>query len=212
MDIHKFFSDIADELGLSAETEDKLPEEFLMSAESDNLHLSYQKYRIGEGFHEIFSARREEGPEVVLTSNPENNLRLGLPSSGLANYLNRLDRTKELQRAFISQFEKRDSEDEECTLLEYATVKGDLEPAKELIYAVFLIRESYEEVANDVNVLIHGPHYNSGDEMIVALCDFYKELCTQGRQHFIRYVNERLKQEKNPNVKDILEDVCKELD
>jgi hypothetical protein len=210
MDIPKFFSDIADELGLAAETEDKLPEEFLMSAESDNLRLSYQKYRIGEDYPEIFSARREEGPEVVLTSNPEKNFRLGLPSSGLANYLNRLDRRKELQRAFIEQFEKRDDE-EDGVLLEYATIKGDLKPAKELIYAVFLIRESYEEVANDVNVLIHGPHYNSGNEMIFTLCDFYRELCTQGRQHFIRYVNERLKQERNPNVKDILEEVCKEV-
>jgi len=226
--LEDFCIEIANELGISLETEDKSPKEFLMFAESDNIRLSYQKYAIGENpsmdslekgpYGEIFAVKNNEDAEVRIARTVREGhsgkftLSLGLPSLSYKNYLARLDKTKPLSKIFIDKFSKRESEEasENSTFIEYTKIT-DLKPVKDLIYAVFLIKMSYESVAEEVNNLIHMPHYNSGNEMICALEDFYKTIGDkQGKEHFSKYVHERLSKETNPNIKEILEEVCKE--
>ncbi|MBW2966136.1 hypothetical protein KY342_03465 [Candidatus Woesearchaeota archaeon] len=228
--LEDFCQEIANELNIQLQTQDNSPEEIIKSGKLNKLSISYQRVTfeahppkdiLEKGpYTEFLTVRTHEQDIIneielgIIKYFKDDNLvlRIGLPSLYYTAYLNRLD-NKPLSLLFKEQFSKRDPEraDDNTTFLEYTKIK-DLKQAKDLIYKLFLIKMTYEEVAEEINSLIKRPNYNNGQEIIVALEDFYHDIPDQqGREHLLKYTKERLKTENNQNIKEILEEVCKEI-
>ena len=70
---------------------------------------------------------------------------------------------------------------------------------------------SYERLTKDIDDLIRAPHYNSGTEILCSLEDFYDSLRVKEKENFIEYLDSRLTDEKNLNIKEILEECQKRI-
>ncbi|MFC1728095.1 hypothetical protein ACFLZ7_01355 [Nanoarchaeota archaeon] len=82
-------------------------------------------------------------------------------------------------------------------------IKQTINGKKDHLYAL----KSEKRMSGEVERLIVVPHYNSGNEMIEALSDYYAELSNPDKKTFEKHVMNRLKQEGNPNIRVVLEEV-----
>lgn len=66
-------------------------------------------------------------------------------------------------------------------------------------------------IAQEFHQMLTGPHYNSGNELLVALSDYYGNLNPLEKERFFTILAVRLQEEKNPNLKFILEQLKTEI-
>ena len=70
---------------------------------------------------------------------------------------------------------------------------------------------SPERLTKEIDDLIRIPHYNSGTEILSELIDFHNGLKVFEKDNFSNYLDSKLKNEKNLNIKKIIEECKKKI-
>ncbi|MBI4155161.1 cupin domain-containing protein [Candidatus Woesearchaeota archaeon] len=81
-------------------------------------------------------------------------------------------------------------------------IKQTINGKKDHIYP----SKSKERLSSELDALIRIPHYNSGNEILSALEEYKNHLNDDERKNFKKLIEIRVSNEKNPNIRRILEE------